>query len=240
MAEKMTGQQLADRFGMKRGGHLGFEDVPGVKDAYSALGVGGEQNKGIKDKLDYQALRASDFANYGEDRFVDADYRLRQLGANLRDQTMGKNLVSAEQLRQGNQQLMAQQRSMAASASPANQAAASRGAMMNAARLGAGLSGQQAVAALQERNAAQALLAQAEQARMNAGLNAALDARKTSIGGYNSIMNAPQQPSGLQRLGGAASGAFKLYQLSQGNPAALAGPPAPPSAAGNPYMPGYQ
>lgn len=66
----------------------------------------------------------------------------------------GQNSVSMEQLRQGNQQALAAQRSMAAGASPNNAAMAARQAATNMGRLSAGLSGQQAVAGLQERNQA--------------------------------------------------------------------------------------
>ena len=72
----------------------------------------------------------------------------------------GEDSVSAEQLRQGLQQNLGAQRSMAAGASPQNQAMANIQASRNAMTLGAGLAGQQAVAGMQERQQAQMALSQ--------------------------------------------------------------------------------
>jgi hypothetical protein len=72
----------------------------------------------------------------------------------LNQQMQGRNLLSAEQLRQGQMQNVAQQQAMAASAAPGNQAMAQRQAMMNAGRQGYGMSGQAAMAGIAERNAA--------------------------------------------------------------------------------------
>jgi hypothetical protein len=72
----------------------------------------------------------------------------------------GQNSVSAEQLRQGLGQSLANQQSMAASASPQNAAMAARNAAMNMGRADYGMSGQQAIAGLQERNQAAQQLAQ--------------------------------------------------------------------------------
>ena len=81
--------------------------------------------------------------------------------AGLQALANGQNSVSAEQLRQGNQQSLAQQSSLAAGAAPQNAAAAARTAAIQSGRISGGLAGQQAVAGLQERNQAQTQYTQA-------------------------------------------------------------------------------
>lgn len=78
----------------------------------------------------------------------------------LRRIARGDESVSRMQLAQALQQNQSQQQSMAAGARPGNAAMAARGAAMNAGRMGAGLAGQQAIAGIQERQAAQQALAQ--------------------------------------------------------------------------------
>lgn len=70
----------------------------------------------------------------------------------------GENSLAGEQLRQGLEQNIGGQMAMAAGARGGNQIAAARTAANNAARLGAGFSGQQATAGIQERNQAAATL----------------------------------------------------------------------------------
>jgi hypothetical protein len=72
----------------------------------------------------------------------------------LGQQMQGRNLLSAEQLRQGQMQNVAQQQAAAASAQPGMGAMAQRQSMMNAGRQGYGMSGQAAMAGIAERNAA--------------------------------------------------------------------------------------
>src|SRR5262249_11352646 len=80
----------------------------------------------------------------------------------------GQDSISAEQLRQGLQQNVAAQRSLAAGAAPANAAMAARTASIQAARLGSGMAGQQAIAGLQERQQAQQALSQERQQAQSA------------------------------------------------------------------------
>ncbi len=96
----------------------------------------------------------------------------------LQNQAAGKNSLSAEQLRQGLQQNLAAQQSMAAGASPRNQAMAARTALMQQGRLGAGLAGQQATAGIQERQAA----AQQYNAMLGQMMGNALNAYGTNMG----------------------------------------------------------
>lgn len=120
----------------------------------------------------------------------------------------GQESVSAEQLRQGLQQNLSAQQSMAASAAPQNAAMAGLQASRNAMSLGSGLAGQQAIAGIQERQAAQNALAQMllrqreqELAAVNAGYG---------TGG------ATSPPSWLDQWGGAVKGVAGLYGLGGG------------------------
>jgi Chaperone of endosialidase len=97
----------------------------------------------------------------------------------------GEDSISAEQLRQGLQQNQATQMSMAAGAAPQNAAMAARTAMMNAGRMGAGMSGQAAMAGLQERRDALG----AQLGAMNAGAQA----RQGFMGGQAGLAGAMQQ-----------------------------------------------
>jgi len=160
---------------------------------------------------------AGQFAGVGQEGFGRYNQGLDALNAQLRGQTMGQNLVSTEQLRQGLQQNVAAQQSMAASAAPQNQAMAQRTAMIQGARAASGMSGQAALAALQERDLAQRLLAQNQQQQMDANLRAALESRRTEGQAYGNIEDArtrrfeamSKQPTDLQRGMKAVSGGVK-------------------------------
>ena len=97
-----------------------------------------------------------------------ADRRYDQFGGQLggdiealRRRANGQDSLSAEALRQGNQQIIAGQSSMAAGASPQNSTIAALTASRNAMTAGAGLAGQTAQAGIMERQAAQDALVQA-------------------------------------------------------------------------------
>lgn len=108
----------------------------------------------------------------------------------LRRLARGENSLAGEQLRQGLQQNIAGQQAMAASASPANSAMAARTAAMQAARLGSGMAGQQAMAGIAERNAAQQSLMNAILAQRHQDLQAALGSRRESLQGYLGLEDA--------------------------------------------------
>jgi len=170
----------------------------------------------------YAAYKAHNFANQGQVNYGRSDRNLGGLSAALGAQMQGRNLVSTEQLRQGLQQNQAAQQSMAAGASPANQAMAARTAMMNSARLGAGMSGQAALAAMQERDLAQKLFAQNEQARMTGGMNVGLQSRQSEMQGLQGIENARTgrygalagAPTATEGLLGAAMGGAGIAMMS--------------------------
>lgn len=125
-------------------------------------------------------------------------YWLNQQGINntlgqLQALANGQNSVSALQLRQGLQQQLAGQQSMAAGASPQNQLMAARNAASNMMNLGSGLAGQQALAGLQERNAAWGQMAGLQQAQAQMNLQGALGGYNAATGAYGAAMQNPPQ-----------------------------------------------
>lgn len=160
-----------------------------------------------------QAATASGFANEGQQGFNTLGTEATGARQYLRDQAEGKNSVSAEQLRQGLQQNLASQRSMAANASPGNAAMAARTSAMQGARLGYGLSGQQAVAGLQERQQAQQMLNDMIMKQRQQELEAALQSRGNAINALNPGITNPQQ-TWVQKYGPAISSAAGLAAMS--------------------------
>jgi len=107
-----------------------------------------------------EADSASRFADRSKTDFQRTGTRMDDLGELLRRRAGGQDSLSAEQLRQSLGQTQAAQQSMAASARPANAAMAARTAAMQMGRQQAGLAGQQALAGIQERSAAEQGLGQ--------------------------------------------------------------------------------
>jgi cytochrome c556 len=130
----------------------------------------------------------------------------------LRRIARGQESVSAEQLRQGLQQNIAAQQSMAQGASPQNSAMAQIQASRNAMSLGAGLAGQQALAGIQERQAAQAALMQA------------------LLGQRQQEMQATPAPTWLEQWGPAIQGGAQLWGMRGQKPATPASTPTGPNA----------
>lgn len=117
-----------------------------------------------------------DYRTLGGEAGGERDY-LRQLAS-------GQQSVSAEQLRQGLQQNLAGQRSLAAGAAPQNAAMAARTAAIQSGRIGSGMAGQQAVAGLQERQMAHQQLIDAIMKQRQQELQATLGSRQSAIGAY--------------------------------------------------------
>lgn len=158
-----------------------------------------------RDDLNNTGNAANAFANTGEQGYGAMTAEAQQSRDYLRRLASGQESVSAEQLRQGLQQNVAAQRSMAASAAPQNQAMAARTAAMQAGRLGAGMSGQAAIAGLQERRDAQKALADMIMGQRQQDLQAALGSRQNAVGAYGGV--TPDK-SWLEKYGGAiAAGA---------------------------------
>lgn len=146
-----------------------------------------DSSKQKRNDLDYQGQEASGFANEGQDAYTG----MRAEGAGIRDmlrkQATGETSLSAEQLRQGLQQQVAQQRSLAAGAAPGNAAMAARQAAMNTARLGYGMSGQAALAGIQEREAGARALSDAYNQQRALELQQALGSRQNATQAYGGI-----------------------------------------------------
>lgn len=139
----------------------------------------------------------------------------------LQDLMHGKNSVSAEQLRQGLQQQLSQQQAMAASANPNNAAMAARNAALNMGRASYGMSGQAALAGIQERNAAAQSLASLNLGMRGqdlqgtlGGYNGATGAYGASAGAYGSAMQNPQKTWGP--IVGGAIGGLASYAAGRG------------------------
>lgn len=118
----------------------------------------------------------------------------------------GQNSVSALQLQQAMQSNLAQQRSLAAGASPQNSAMAARTAAIQMGRSNAGLAGQQAVAGLQERNQAQGQYGSLLQGLRGQDLSAALQSRQNAMSGYGAGMTGNPQKSWIETYGPAIAG----------------------------------
>ncbi len=152
--------------------------------------------------------QAADFGRTGEAGFGQLGKESADLRAQLGRYASGQESLSAEQLRQGLQQNQAAQQSMAAGARPQNAAMAARTAAMNMGRMGAGLSGQQAMAGIAERQAATQSLGNMIGQGQQMNLQAALGGRGQAIDAYGNVLNAKVgiagQPSGWDKMLGAA------------------------------------
>jgi len=149
--------------------------------------------------LERHADRAGGFAEVGERGFGAMTQEGQQAREHLRRLSEGKESVSAEQLRQANDQNLANQRSFAASAAPQNAPMAARTAMMNMNRASTGLAGQQAVAGLAERQAAQKALMDSILQQRQQDMQAALGGRGLAIQGLGT--SAPNVPSWWDKHG---------------------------------------
>ena len=121
----------------------------------------------------------------------------------------GQNSVSAEQLRQGLQSNLANQQSMAASASPNNAAMAARNAAQNMGRLGYGMAGQQAVAGLAERNQAMSQYGNLLGTLRGQDLQGTLGGFNAATGAYSGGLNGSRDPTLVQQWAPIVAGAAK-------------------------------
>jgi hypothetical protein len=162
-----------------------------VGNGISTIGgwIGGESDSAKQKRaaLDAQGGVASGFAHTGEQGYGAMTQEAQASRDYLRRLASGQDSVSAEQLRQGLQQNLAAQRSMAASASPANAPMAARTAAMQMGRMGAGMSGQAAIAGLQERQQAQKALADMIMGQRAQDLQASLGSRQNAISAYGGV-----------------------------------------------------
>lgn len=152
-----------------------------------------------------QAAASGAFADQAQQGYGQLGAEAQARRDYLRRIASGQESISQEQLRQGLQQQLAQQRSMAASASPQNAAMAARAAMMNQARIGAASTGQAALAGMQERRDAEKALADMILQQRGQDLQGALGGRSTAVQGYGTGMQP--EKSWAEKYGGAL-GAF--------------------------------
>jgi hypothetical protein len=125
----------------------------------------------------------------------------------LRKRAQGQGLMSTEMLRQGLQQQLGQQRSMAAGANPQNAAMAARTAAMNMGRASTGMAGQAAMAGIAEQSAAEKALTDAIMGARQQDMGVALGSRGNAISGYGGV-----KPEGsfIDKWGNAITGAAGL------------------------------
>lgn len=162
-----------------------------------------------------QSRRAGGFANAAQGQFGQLGRESAESRDHLRRLASGQDSISAEQLRQSLQQNLGGQMSMAAGARPGNAAMAARTAANNAANMGAGLAGQQAMAGIAERQAAQQSLANMLMQQRQQELQAALGARGQAIQGFGAMEQARTSrygadmgtPTAAQSLLGSIPGA---------------------------------
>lgn len=127
------------------------------------------------------------FAGVGEQGYQNMSAEAQRARDQLAKYARGEESLSREQLRQGLQSNMSQQRSMAASASPANGPMAALMAAQNMGRMGAGMSGQAAMAGIQERKAAQDALANMIMQQRQQDAQVALGSRNTAVGAFGGV-----------------------------------------------------
>ncbi len=198
-------------FAVLSGGNDGAKS--GIQDIYHGItddpAAAGEAER--KKKLAEQAAAAGQFAGVGEGNYNQGTADLNAQRDYLRRIASGQDSLSAMQLQQGLQQNVAAQQSMAAGASPMNGPMAARQAAMNAARLGAGMSGQAAMAGLQERRDANNALSNMMLGQRGQDVNVATGSRQNALSGYGAG-NAGQPPkSDIEKYGPAAIAALQLF-----------------------------
>jgi hypothetical protein len=153
-----------------------------------------------KELLAEQAAKSGGFADSGERGFGQLGQDARARMDYLQRVASGEHSIAGEQLRQGTQALQAQQRSMAAAAAPRDAAASAHAAALNSARLGYGMSGQAALAGLQERRDAESALANMINQQRQQELMAALQGRGTAVTGYGAGNAGQPERSRLDKL----------------------------------------
>ncbi len=156
-------------------------------------------------ELQNQANQADSFRDYTS---TSAGALGTELGADrerMRRRALGQDSLSAEQLRQGLQQQQSAQMSMAAGASPQNSAMAARTAAMMTGRNQAQMSGQAALAGIQERMSAEKQLSDMLLQQRQQDVQGTLGAGQNAI---NALSGQKPEGSWLDKWGGAiAAGA---------------------------------
>lgn len=169
---------------------------------------GADQERQRKQLLYQQAQQAGAFANQAQQGYNAYGAQGQQALAGLQALANGQNSVSALQLQQAMAQNLAQQRSLAASASQPAALMAARTAAIQSGRINAGLAGQQALAGIQERNQAMGQYGQLLGQLRGQDLNAALGSRQAAVTGYGAGNAGAPEPSWIQKYGPVINGAL--------------------------------
>jgi Chaperone of endosialidase len=157
---------------------------------------------------------AYNFGNQANDYYNQGQGAVNANIAALQRQASGQNSLSAMQLQQGLQQNLAAQQAQAASASPQNAAMAARTAAIQSGQLGAGLSGQQATAGLQEQRQAQGQLSDAINQQQQLSSQNALGGWNATNNATNSAIQNPQKTTGQAATGAVGGIAGALTMMS--------------------------
>ncbi len=165
--------------------------------ALNAIGLNGASpsDQAKMDRLNGVGSQGMGFAGDARANYNMLTGRLGGALDYLDGQMRGRNSVAGEQLRQGLQQNIGAQRSLAASASPNDAAMAAFGAGNNIARLGYGMSGQQALAGIAERNAAAQQYASLLGQARGQDLQGTLGGYGVANQSYGSGLNAQRDPT---------------------------------------------
>jgi hypothetical protein len=188
-------------------GHPGTGNNNGTKTPWGTVHFGGLAKDPTADAqraaLNGQGAAAAGFADQAQQGYGALGAEAQQVRDYLRGVASGQNSIAGEQLRQGLQQNMAAQRSMAASAAPQNAAMAARTAAIQMGRQGAGMSGAAAMAGLQERRDAQSQLGSMILGQRGQDAQVATGSRGNAIAGYGGVK---PEGSWLDKYGGAVVG----------------------------------
>lgn len=184
----------------------------GVSKDLKALGLNGpsDGDQAKMDRLNAVGEGAMGFAGQAQQNYGNLTGRLNGSLDALQALANGENSVSALQLQQAQQANLAQQRALAASASPQNQAMAARNAAMQMGQLGYGLAGQQALAGLAERNQAQQAYASLLGHARGQDLQGTLGGYGAASGAYGGGLNGQRDPTLAGQLSGAIAGGAKI------------------------------
>lgn len=175
-----------------------------------------DPTNGARSALNGIGSRAGGLGQMGAGNYGQANNGLNQDNSFLQGIASGQNSISAEQLRQGLQQNLASQQSMAAGAAPQNQAMAARNAAMNMNQAAYGMSGQQAMAGLQERQNAMQQLGQNLTAQGQMGIGAANAGYGAANNSYGAQIQNAQKATGPGILG-LAQGIGSMASMSDRN-----------------------
>lgn len=156
--------------------------------------------------LAQQGGLAGQFADQAQQGYNAYGQQAQGALAALQRQSQGQDSVSQMQLRQALAQQLAQQRSMAAGASPRNAAGAARTAAIQMGRANTASAGQQSVAGLAERNQANQAYGQLVGQLRGQDLSAATQSRQNALSGYGAANTGAAQPSWIQQYGPAIAG----------------------------------